>query len=71
MVVNESPADRLVRGVLGIVLVVLAFVVGLGSVLGWVLLVVGAVLLITGATGFCPIYKVMKMSTLHRTAPRG
>ena len=42
---------------------VFAFVTGIGSALGIVLLVVGVVLAATAVTGFCPIYRVLGMST--------
>jgi len=60
---NEASWDRIVRVVLGIVLLYL----GLGGVvagaLGIVLDVLGAVFLLTGLVGFCPIYWALKLST--------
>lgn len=59
---NEASWDRIVRVVLGIVLLY----VGLGVVTGgWSILsmVVGAVLLLTGLLGFCPLYALFKIST--------
>lgn len=60
---NEGTVDRAVRGVAGAVLVVVALLIGLASVLGIVLAVVGAILLVTAAVGFCPIYRVFGLST--------
>lgn len=60
---NEGTVDRAVRGVAGAVVVVVALLIGLGSVLGIVLAVVGAILLVTAAVGFCPIYRVFGLST--------
>ena len=61
--VNEANWDRIARVVLGIVLLFL----GLGGVvsvaLGIVLDVLGAILLITGVVGFCPLYSLFKFST--------
>ncbi len=58
---NASPADRIVRAVLGTALVGLSIwglgVAG-GSVLGIVSAALGGVLLVTAATGFCPLYKL-------------
>jgi hypothetical protein len=60
---NEANWDRIVRVVLGIVLLYL----GLGGVvagaLGVVVDVLGAILLITGVVGFCPLYALLKIST--------
>ena len=49
MLANESTADRAMRVVLGIVLLSLVFV--------------GLVPLVTGAIGFCPIYRLFGLST--------
>ena len=60
---NESGLDRLIRVVLGIVLLALSF----GGVVsgGWgiVGLVLGAVALLTGVVGFCPLYALLKFRT--------
>jgi hypothetical protein len=63
MVRNESTADRIIRLVVAVVAAVAAFTVGVGSALGIVLLVVGAVMLVTAASGFCPLYRVFGLST--------
>jgi len=60
---NEGPIDRLVRVVAGVAAVVVAFVVGPASVLGIVLFVVAAVLIVTAAVGFCPLYRLFGIST--------
>ncbi len=63
MKANESSLDRVIRIVLGIVLLAL----NLGGVVtgswGIVLLVVGALALVTGLIGFCPLYAVLKLRT--------
>jgi len=63
MKLNESGMDRIIRVVLGITLVGL----DLGGVIsGWVGivgLVVGIVLVLTGAVGFCPLYAMFKLRT--------
>ena len=63
MKLNESGMDRIIRVVLGIALVGL----DLGGVIsGWVgivSLVVGIVLVLTGAVGFCPLYAMFKLRT--------
>lgn len=67
---NEGMADRAVRMVLGVVVLVVAwFALGLGSgaVLGIVAAVVGAVLLVTGLVGFCPAYRLLGIRTCSVT----
>jgi hypothetical protein len=63
MTTNESGLDRIIRLVLGVAALIGAFAVGLGSLGGIVLTVVGVVLLVTAAVGFCPLYRVFGMST--------
>lgn len=55
MIINESKDDRILRVVLGVVLI------GLGGV-GW-LSIPGVIALVTGLVGFCPLYKVLGLST--------
>ncbi len=61
--VNEANWDRIVRVVLGAVLLLL----GLGKVvaggLGIVVDIVGVILLLTGVVGICPLYMLLKFST--------
>lgn len=55
---NEHPVERTVRGVLGIVLIGLAFTGTLGA---WAY--IGIVPLLTGVVGSCPLYSVLGVST--------
>ncbi|MCS7262846.1 MAG: DUF2892 domain-containing protein [Aquificaceae bacterium] len=57
---NMASWDRLVRVVLALVLLYLAFTNG---GVWWLLGLVGLVLLGTSAVGFCPLYKVTGMKT--------
>ena len=63
MTTNESSTDRIIRVVIAVVAFVAAFAVRIGSVGGIILAVVGAVMLVTAAVGFCPLYRVFGMST--------
>jgi hypothetical protein len=60
---NEASWDRIVRVVLGVLFLYL----GLGHIvaggLGMLLDVVGAILVLTGLVGFCPLYALLKFST--------
>jgi hypothetical protein len=58
MKMNEGTIDRVVRIVLGVVLLYVGLMVLAGTTLGIVLDVLGAVALVTGATGFCLLYKL-------------
>ncbi len=65
MPVNEGFVDRSVRGSVGLVLVVLALATTLfaAPLLWWGALIVGAVLLVTAVTGFCPAYRLIGIKT--------
>jgi hypothetical protein len=63
MTANVGSTDKIVRLVLALVAFGFAFVTGIGTALGIVLLVVGVILAATAFTGFCPIYRVFGMST--------
>lgn len=58
MTINESTDDRIIRIILGVVLI------GLGGI-GW-LSIPGIIALVTGIVGFCPLYKVLGISTCSR-----
>jgi len=57
---NEGMLDRIVRVVLGTALLALVFV-GPQTWLG----LVGIVPLVTGLVGFCPLYRLVGLSTTH------
>ena len=64
---NESAADRIIRIVLAVALLALAIagiVSGPVAVLAWV---VGAIALVTGIVGFCPLYAILRVSTRPAT----
>ncbi len=63
MKTNESGVDRIIRVVLGIVLLALSLGGVVSSGWGIVLLVVGALALLTGIVGFCPLYFLLKFHT--------
>lgn len=62
MLRNEGTIDRWLRVILGLVLLSLVFV-GPRTPWGWL----GLLPLLTGAVGFCPMYRVLGISTGPRT----
>ncbi len=60
---NMSIADNVIRILIAAVIAVLFFTNVISGTLGIVLLVVGAVLLLTGFISFCPIYFLLGLST--------
>jgi len=67
MTTNEGSVDRIVRAIVGVALLVVAFAGMVTGAWAWVLGIVGAVLLVTGAVGFCPIYSVLGMRTTPKS----
>lgn len=55
---NEGMIDRVIRVVVGLVLLALVFV-GPQTAWGWI----GVIPLVTGLIGFCPLYKILGLST--------
>jgi hypothetical protein len=55
---NVGKIDRIIRIVLGVVLVGNVFY-GLNSPLGWI----GLVLIVTGIGGICPLYSLLNINT--------
>ena len=63
MKLNESGLDRILRVVFGIVLLALNFAGVVTGGLGIVFIVIGAIALLTGVVGFCPLYALLKIRT--------
>ena len=64
MKVNMGRTDRMIRSfIVAPLAIILAFVVGAGSVGGIILFVVAAVMLATSAVKSCPLYLPLGIST--------
>lgn len=63
---NVGNIDRIIRAILGIVLVAVPFVAGWPTLGVVASVVAGAVLLGTAAFSFCPIYAVLGLSSKRR-----
>lgn len=64
MTKNLSTLDRKLRGYAAApVLLVVALLVGVGTVTGLVLLALAVVLAATATVGFCPLYAAIHIST--------
>lgn len=63
MTTNVGKTDKIIRAAIAALAVVLAFVLGIGSVGGIVVIVVAAIALVTALVGFCPLYKLFGIST--------
>jgi len=63
MKANVGGIDRILRGVAGVALIVLA-VMGIGTPWTWL----GAVALATSLISFCPLYPLLGISTSKKSA---
>lgn len=66
---NVGAPDRIIRLVLGIALMALPLVGGAAfasPILAWGLPIVGLVLAATAFLAFCPLYRVLGISTKHQ-----
>ncbi|WOI10750.1 DUF2892 domain-containing protein [Thalassospira lucentensis] len=67
---NVGKIDRALRVILGVVLIALPFVVAtetgpfaaLGG-FGWVAMIAGAIMILTGGMRFCPLYRILGIGT--------
>ncbi|PKO03333.1 MAG: DUF2892 domain-containing protein [Chloroflexi bacterium HGW-Chloroflexi-5] len=67
MKMNESGLDRIIRVIVGAALLALYFTQVIAGGFGIAAVVVGAVLLITGVVGFCPLYGLLKIQTRKKS----
>lgn len=62
---NVGSADRIIRLIAGIALIVIPFVMGMSVATfpGLAMLVVGGILAATAVIKFCPLYKIIGVKT--------
>jgi hypothetical protein len=63
MLKNVGTTDKIIRIVLGIVLISQVFI-GLRSPIGWI----GVLLLATAMINFCPVYSLLRIKTIKSVA---
>ena len=63
MQTNMGTPDRIIRAIVGVAALIGALALGLSSLGGILLLIVGGIMAVTAAVGFCPLYRVFGMST--------
>jgi hypothetical protein len=64
---NMSTADRTIRFVLVIAIIVLLYAEIVKGVFATVLGIIGIIFVFTSVIGWCPLYSILKKSTLKRT----
>lgn len=63
MTKNMGSADRIIRAIVGIVLLIAAFTAGWGTFWTVIAAIVGLVMLGTSAMGYCPPYQIFGIKT--------
>jgi hypothetical protein len=66
MMRNMGTTDRIIRIILGLAAVLIASLVSMNGALQIILWVIGGILLVTAAIGFCPLYRLVHCSTKSR-----
>ncbi len=66
MTINMGKADRTIRPLLAVVFIALYFTGTVTGTLGILLLVLGAIFLLTSLVGRCPLYRLFGMNTCAR-----
>ena len=61
--INEHPIDRGIRVVLGLALLAAGAAGFVAAPIAYLTTLVGAVALVTGIVGFCPLYAILRLST--------
>ncbi|RMD96237.1 MAG: DUF2892 domain-containing protein [Calditrichaeota bacterium] len=67
MKVNVGGTDRLIRAIIGIVLLALG-IFSFAGVWQWIGIIVGAILVLTAIFSFCPLYSLIKVNTAKKQA---
>lgn len=66
LVRNVGSIDKIIRLVVGVLLAAYGLLgAGLASTIGIIALVVGAVLMATGVISFCPLFKILGISSFR------
>lgn len=60
---NEGTVDRVIRVTVGVAALLFALIGPLGGGWSWVVGIVGAILLVTGAIGYCGAYALLGVRT--------
>ena len=66
LTLNEGPVDRIIRVIVGVAMLILGFAGIASGVWMWIAYLAGAILLVTGIVGFCPLYRLFKISTTRK-----
>ena len=60
---NMGSADRIIRLILALIVLVLFLTDIISGTLGWILIAIAAIFTLTSMINFCPLYTFFKIST--------
>jgi hypothetical protein len=60
---NLGLIDRIIRIIIGIIIIVLYFSNQISGIAAIILGIIAVILILTGIIGFCPLYALLKIST--------
>jgi hypothetical protein len=63
---NMGTIDRILRVTIAVLIGALYLAGEIGGTMGLIFLIIGAVLLLTSVISFCPIYSLLKLTTLRK-----
>lgn len=63
---NMGNADRMIRSLIAVVILILLFTGSISGTLGTVLAILAVVFLLTSLVSFCPLYVPLKWSTVRK-----
>ena len=63
---NVGTLDRIIRALAGLALIIVPFVAAWSTLALVISVIVGLVLIVTAAIGFCPIYALLGLSSKQR-----
>ena len=63
---NVGTLDRIIRALAGLALIIVPFVAAWPTLALVISVIVGLVLIVTAAIGFCPIYALLGLSSKQR-----
>ena len=66
---NLGAIDKIIRVIVGLILLYGGYSLGASTILGIVLIVIGAISIIEAFIGFCLIYKIFGINTAKPKAP--
>ena len=63
MINNVGMQDKVLRLTIGLFFMITGLSVGITSMGGVIILLLGLIAVVTGAIGFCPLYKILGLNT--------